>query len=63
MLETKTVTNGPITKEPHRVCHDTLPRLISVSLGDESGSTKAISRERPQNDLRCAAIAAVLSLT
>jgi len=33
MLETKTVTNGPITKYLQRVCHVTLPWLISVSLG------------------------------
>jgi hypothetical protein len=33
MLETKTVTNGPITKYAQSVCHDTLPWLISVSLG------------------------------
>ena len=24
MLETKTVTNGPIAKQPQRACHDTL---------------------------------------
>jgi hypothetical protein len=33
MLETKTVTNGPISKQVQRVCHDTLPWLISFSLG------------------------------
>ena len=29
MLEIKTVTNGPTTKYVQRVCHDTLPLLIS----------------------------------
>jgi hypothetical protein len=33
MLETKTVTNGPFAIQVQRVCHDTLPWLISVSLG------------------------------
>ena len=33
MLETKTVTNGPIALEVYRVCHDTLPWLISFPLG------------------------------
>jgi hypothetical protein len=32
MLETKTVTNGPTAKRPQRVCHSTLPWLISFSL-------------------------------
>ena len=32
MLETKTVTNGPIPNQLQRACHDTLPWLISVSL-------------------------------
>jgi hypothetical protein len=32
MLEIKTVTNGPIAKHVQRVCHHTLPWLISVSL-------------------------------
>src|SRR6266404_5176995 len=32
MLETKTVTNGPFAKKLRRVCHDTLPWLISFSL-------------------------------
>ena len=32
MLEIKTVTNGPIPMRVQRVCHDTLPLLISVSL-------------------------------
>ena len=32
MLEIKTVTNGPIAIQPRRVCHDTLPWLISISL-------------------------------
>jgi hypothetical protein len=34
MLEIKTVTNGPIAKRVRRVCHDTLPWLISFSLGN-----------------------------
>ena len=34
MLEIKTVTNGPITKQGQRICHDTLPWLISFSLDD-----------------------------
>src|SRR5260370_5357189 len=33
MLEIKTVTNGPMAKCVQCVCHDTLPRLISFSLG------------------------------
>ncbi len=33
MLDCKTVTNGPITMQLQRVCHDTLPWLISFSLG------------------------------
>ena len=33
MLETKTVTNGPTPKCVPRGCNDTLPWLISVSLG------------------------------
>src|SRR5882724_9634381 len=33
MLETKTVTNGPRSNDPSYVCHDTLPWLISFSLG------------------------------
>jgi hypothetical protein len=32
MLEIKTVTNGPTSKSRQRVCHDTLPWLISFSL-------------------------------
>src|SRR5262249_17973371 len=32
MLETKTVTNGPIAKQLQDACADTLPWLISVSL-------------------------------
>jgi hypothetical protein len=32
MLETKTVTNGPIARQLQRGCHDTLPWLISFSL-------------------------------
>jgi hypothetical protein len=32
MLETKTVTNGPIAQQVQSVCHDTLPWLISFSL-------------------------------
>jgi len=32
MLEIKTVTNGPITEWVQRVCHGTLPWLISFSL-------------------------------
>ncbi len=34
MLEIKTVTNGPTSKCVQRVCHDTLPRLISFSLDE-----------------------------
>jgi hypothetical protein len=33
MLETKTVTNGPVAEQHQRVCHDTLPWLISFWLG------------------------------
>jgi hypothetical protein len=33
MLETKTVTNGPIALQLQCVCHETLPWLISFSLG------------------------------
>src|SRR5260370_42222304 len=33
MLETKTVTNGPIAKQLQRACDDTLPWLIFFSLG------------------------------
>ena len=36
MLETKTVTNGPIAKQVLRVRHSTLPWLISVSLDPAS---------------------------
>jgi hypothetical protein len=28
--------NGPISLQLQRICHDTLPWLISFSLGDES---------------------------
>ena len=35
MLESKTVTNGPIADMLQRVCHDTLPWLISFSLDGE----------------------------
>ena len=38
MLEIKTVTNGPTSKQGQRVCHDTLPWLISFSL-DVSATT------------------------
>ena len=34
MLETKTVTNGPFAEYVERVCHDTLPWLISFSLDE-----------------------------
>ena len=33
MLEIKTVTNGPITEYVQGDCNDTLPWLISISLG------------------------------
>jgi hypothetical protein len=33
MLETKTVTNGPSAKQIQQAWHDTLPWLISFSLG------------------------------
>ncbi len=33
MLETKTVTNGSSSSEREQPCHDTLPWLISFSLG------------------------------
>jgi hypothetical protein len=33
MLETKTVTNGPLAKQLQHVCHGTLPWLIFFSLG------------------------------
>src|SRR5947208_16867313 len=39
MLETKTVTNGPIAVPPQRVCHNTMPWLISFSLGLDSMAT------------------------
>jgi hypothetical protein len=35
MLETKTVTNGPMAVQLRRACHDTLPWLISFSLDDK----------------------------
>ena len=33
MLEIKTVTNGTLAMRDQHVCHNTLPWLISVSLG------------------------------
>jgi hypothetical protein len=38
MLETKTVTNGPMAVQLRRACHDTLPWLISFSLDAKIGS-------------------------
>jgi hypothetical protein len=32
MLELKTVTNGAISMQLQRVCHDTLPSLISLGI-------------------------------
>src|SRR5262249_36855701 len=47
MLESKTVTNGPIALQVQTVCHDTLPWLISFSLGPTSLSLKPThARER-----------------
>src|SRR5438477_12619338 len=43
MLETKTVTNGPIAVQVQGVCHDTLPWLISVSL--DVGSVNETARD------------------
>jgi hypothetical protein len=45
MLETKTVTNGPIAMQLQHVCHGTLPWLISFSLGH---GTTILSRSTMQ---------------
>ena len=49
MLEIKTVTNGPIAEQLQCACHDTLPWLISFSLGDSRGFTQT---ERAQHVVR-----------
>src|SRR5262245_38771674 len=44
MLESKTVTNGPIAIRLQSVCHDTLPWLISISLDGFPKTASAYGR-------------------